>query len=129
MKRLYRDKSDVMIAGVCSGIGKYLDIDPTAIRLAFVLFTFLGGGGLWVYLVLWVIMPLKPGTDNKIVEIKEEKPAPKKVAVPKQTNTKKAAVKDKPAKKPTARKKTSKTPTVKKSATPADHVAKEKQVK
>ena len=37
MKKLYRSRTDVMIAGVCGGLAKYLDIDPTAVRLVFVL--------------------------------------------------------------------------------------------
>ncbi len=64
MKRLYRNKSDVMIAGVCSGLAKYFDVDPTAIRLAFVLLLFVGLGGLWIYLVLWIITPLDPGQES-----------------------------------------------------------------
>ena len=69
MKRLYRNKSDVMIAGVCSGLGKYLDVDPTAIRLAFVLLLFVGFGGLWIYLVLWIIMPEYSGQENDVIEV------------------------------------------------------------
>ena len=105
MKRLYRDKSDEMIAGVCSGIGKYLDVDPTAIRLAFVLLLFIGGSGLWIYLVLWIIMPLEPGSERKTVEVKaeEKKPAPKKIAAEKQPTAKKAPVKKTPEKKVVAK--------------------------
>ncbi len=97
MKRLYRNKSDVMIAGVCSGLGKYLDVDPTAIRLAFVLLSFIGLGGLWIYLVLWIIMPVGPGQENDIVEVKPagKIPSPKKVAAIKQPTVKKSAVKKK----------------------------------
>jgi len=85
-----------MIEGVCSGIAEYLDIDPTVVRLLFVLFTFLGGGGVIVYLVLWIIMPEQPETSETIMEVKEKPAAPKKVAEP----VKKPAVKKAPAKKP-----------------------------
>lgn len=102
MKRLYRDKSDVRIAGVCSGIGKYLDVDPTAIRLAFVLLFFIGGGGLWIYLILWIIMPFEPTQKQNIVEVEPQKkaPEPKKIAQPKQAIEKKPAARKTPAKKP-----------------------------
>jgi len=46
-----------MIAGVCSGIGNYLDIDPTIIRIAFVLFAFAGGAAILAYVIMWVVMP------------------------------------------------------------------------
>ena len=115
MKRLYRNKSDVMIAGVCSGLGKYLDVDPTAIRLAFVLLLFVGFGGLWIYLVLWIIMPFDSEQGNDIKEVKLEKktPAPKKVAAPKQPTAKQPAAKKAPVKKPAA-KQTAEKPTSKK---------------
>ncbi len=38
MKRLYKDKEDAMICGVCSGIARYLNIDPSVVRLGYVLF-------------------------------------------------------------------------------------------
>jgi phage shock protein C len=55
-KRLTRSR-DKMIAGVCSGIGNYLDIDPTIIRIAFVLFAFAGGAAILAYVIMWVVMP------------------------------------------------------------------------
>jgi phage shock protein C len=45
-----------MIAGVCGGLGAYLDIDPVVVRLFFVLLT-LGGGGVLIYLLLWILIP------------------------------------------------------------------------
>ncbi|MDO9546333.1 MAG: PspC domain-containing protein [Pelolinea sp.] len=103
MKRLYRDRSDVMVAGVCSGISKYLDVDPTAIRLVFVLLFFIGGGGLWIYLVLWVIMPFDPGHEQGVIEVEPEgkkAPEPKKIAQPKQAAEKKPVTTKAPVKKP-----------------------------
>jgi len=117
MKRLYRDKSNDMLAGVCSGIAKYLDVDATIIRLVFVLFAFMGGGGLWIYLVLWVIMPEAPiaiteavavtqkaGTD---AAVEEEKPKPAQKSEKKKTPVKKPAAK---AKKRTAKSTAAATP-------------------
>jgi len=57
-KKLYRSRDERWIAGVCGGIGEYFDIDPTVIRVLFVLSSFIFGGGLWIYLILWVIIPL-----------------------------------------------------------------------
>jgi phage shock protein C len=49
-----------MIAGVCGGLGKYLAIDPTLIRLLFVLITLLGGSGVLVYLIMMIVIPEQP---------------------------------------------------------------------
>ncbi len=59
-KRLYRIPSQAMIGGVCAGLGEHLVIDPTIIRLVFVLLFFGGSSGLWIYLIMWLIVPLKP---------------------------------------------------------------------
>ena len=56
MNRLYRNKEEGKIAGVCAGLGDYFEIDPVIIRLIFLLALFLGGG-LIVYLIAWVIIP------------------------------------------------------------------------
>lgn len=57
--RLYRSRTDKMIAGVCSGLGHYLAIDPTWVRLFFVLMALATAGSvsLMAYLILWVVMP------------------------------------------------------------------------
>ena len=59
-KKLYRSRSNKWLVGVCGGIGEYFDIDPTVIRVIFILAGFIMGGGLWIYLILWIIMPLNP---------------------------------------------------------------------
>ena len=59
-KKLYRSTDDRWLVGVCGGIGEYFDIDPTVIRIVFVLAAFIFGGGLWIYIILWIIMPLNP---------------------------------------------------------------------
>ncbi|MDR2910088.1 MAG: PspC domain-containing protein [Bacteroidales bacterium] len=53
-KRLYRDPANTVIAGVCSGIGAYLNIDPVLIRIIFVLFTMFFGSGIFIYIVMWI---------------------------------------------------------------------------
>jgi phage shock protein PspC (stress-responsive transcriptional regulator) len=55
--RLTRSRTDVMIGGVCSGLGKYFKIDPTLVRLIFVLLTLAGGSGVLVYFILWIVIP------------------------------------------------------------------------
>jgi phage shock protein C len=55
--RLYRSSTDRMIAGVCGGLGAYLEIDPVLVRLFFVLLTLGGGSGVLIYLVLWIVIP------------------------------------------------------------------------
>jgi phage shock protein C len=61
-KRLYRSRSDRMIAGVCAGMGKYLSIDATVIRLLFALLAIFTGvvPGLILYLVMMFIVPDEP---------------------------------------------------------------------
>jgi phage shock protein C len=59
-KKLYRIPSKGMIGGVCAGIGEYLGADPTVIRLIFVLLTLAGLSGVLIYIVMWLIIPVKP---------------------------------------------------------------------
>ena len=56
-KRLYRSRTDRMICGVCGGLGNYFGVDPSLIRLAFVLLLVFGGSGFLIYLILWIILP------------------------------------------------------------------------
>lgn len=56
-KRLYRSRNQRMICGVCGGIAEYFDIDPTIIRLVWVLFGITGGSGLLVYFLAAIIIP------------------------------------------------------------------------
>ena len=60
-KRLYKDSLDKKISGVCSGIAKFFDLDPTLIRLAWVLFCALGGSGVLAYIVCTLVIPDEPG--------------------------------------------------------------------
>ena len=63
-KRLYRSKDERMLAGVCGGIGEYLEVDPTLIRLVAVLLALAGGPGVIAYIILWLVVPERP--DNKL---------------------------------------------------------------
>lgn len=59
-KKLYRSRENAMLAGVCGGIGEYFDIDPTVVRLAWVILGFCGGVGIWSYIIAAVIIPQRP---------------------------------------------------------------------
>ena len=67
-KRLYRSQSDRMIWGVCGGLAKYFDIDPTIVRIIAVLTIFLGSFGIWAYIILAIVVPLE---GSKTAEPKE----------------------------------------------------------
>lgn len=56
-KRLYKSNTDKKLDGVCAGIANYFNIDPTLIRLAWVIFTLAGGCGLVAYIIAAIIMP------------------------------------------------------------------------
>ena len=60
MNKLYRSRSDVWVAGVCGGLGNYLGIDSTIVRLFFVLMVFLGGSGILIYILMALLMPRVP---------------------------------------------------------------------
>ena len=55
-KTLHRSQTNKIIAGVCGGLAEYFDIDSTIIRLLFILVVALGGSGIFLYLILWLIM-------------------------------------------------------------------------
>lgn len=56
-RRLFRDPDNHLIAGVCSGIANYFDIQTVWVRLAFVIVSIFAGTGLFVYLILWLVIP------------------------------------------------------------------------
>ena len=58
-KRLYKSESDKMLCGVCGGIAEYFRVDPTIVRLAWSIFTSLGGAGIWAYIIAAIIIPQK----------------------------------------------------------------------
>jgi len=59
-RRLYRDQNNKILGGVCSGIANWLNIDPTLVRIIFAIVSFGGfGTGIFIYLVLWVILPAR----------------------------------------------------------------------
>lgn len=59
-KKLYRSRTERMIAGVCGGLAEYFDIDPTLVRLIAVALTLAGGSGILAYIIFWFVVPQKP---------------------------------------------------------------------
>ncbi|NIM12352.1 MAG: PspC domain-containing protein [Candidatus Aminicenantes bacterium] len=59
MKRLKRSRKSRMIAGVCGGIAEYFDVDPTIVRIVYVLVSILSVAfpGILVYIIMWIIIP------------------------------------------------------------------------
>jgi phage shock protein C len=58
-RKLVRSRTNSRIAGVCGGLAEYLDVDPTLIRLIFILLVIYAGHGVLLYFVLWLLMPLQ----------------------------------------------------------------------
>jgi phage shock protein PspC (stress-responsive transcriptional regulator) len=62
MKRLYRSRKEQMLGGICGGLGEHLDVDPSIIRLVWLVVTLLSlGTGIIVYLAAWIIIPQSNG--------------------------------------------------------------------
>jgi phage shock protein C len=59
-KKLMRSSRDKKIGGVCAGLADYFDLDPTIVRVVWLLAIFFAGTGFLVYVVLWVVLPLAP---------------------------------------------------------------------
>lgn len=75
-KRLYRSRDDRMIAGVCSGLGKFLHIDPTVIRLLFAVGAVFGvGATIVIYIVMMIVVPEEPLAGSMDIQPAPEAPA------------------------------------------------------
>ncbi len=59
-KKLYRSITDKKIAGVCGGLGEYFDVDPTLIRLIWLVLVLAAGTSVLAYIIAWIIIPEKP---------------------------------------------------------------------
>jgi len=59
-RRLYKSRRERMIDGVCGGIAEYFEVDPTIVRILWVLVTLLGGSGFILYIIAMIIMPVNP---------------------------------------------------------------------
>ena len=61
-KKLFRSKKDRMLGGVAGGLAEYFSVDPTLVRLLFVFVALWLGGGILVYLIMWIVVPEEPDT-------------------------------------------------------------------
>lgn len=59
-RRLYRSRADRSIAGVCGGLAEFFRIDPTLLRLITLLLILFGGLSVWIYIILWIVVPEEP---------------------------------------------------------------------
>ena len=59
-KRLYRVEQGKMLCGVCGGIAEYFDLDPSLVRLGWIVFCALGGSGVLAYIIAAIIIPDDP---------------------------------------------------------------------
>ncbi|HYO61439.1 MAG TPA: PspC domain-containing protein [Actinomycetota bacterium] len=78
-KQLSRSTTDRQIAGVAAGVAEYFGVDPTAVRVAWVLSVLLAGAGFLLYVVLWLVLPEGPdgvsitGRGKSALSIAEER--------------------------------------------------------
>lgn len=63
MKRLYRSRQNAVIGGVAGGIAEYFNVDPTIVRLAWLLTVFMAGAGVLAYVIAWLVIPANPEQD------------------------------------------------------------------
>jgi phage shock protein C len=59
-RKLYRSRTNRKLAGICGGLAQYFNLDATLMRVLFVVLAVLGGSGLVIYLVMWIIVPNEP---------------------------------------------------------------------
>jgi phage shock protein C len=59
-RRLYRSRHDRLLAGVAGGVAEHFDLDPTLVRILWLVSIFFGGLGLFLYIVMAIIVPLEP---------------------------------------------------------------------
>ncbi len=73
-KKLYRSRTESMIAGVCGGLAEYFDIDASLVRVGAVLLTLAWGSGLLAYVILWLVVTQKP-LESSVLESEGEQKA------------------------------------------------------
>ena len=59
-KRLYRSGKDKILGGVCGGLARYFNVDPTIIRLLWIFFSLAYGTGILAYIIAWIVIPRNP---------------------------------------------------------------------
>jgi phage shock protein PspC (stress-responsive transcriptional regulator) len=101
MKKLYRSRDHRIIGGVCGGIAEYFEVDPTLIRIIFLILSFGMGSGFLIYIVLLLIVPLEPvvGSEARLSSV-DNLTEQAKTAVEKLASTAENAWAHKPEEKP-----------------------------
>lgn len=64
-KRLYRVEQGKMLCGVCGGIAEYFDLDPSLVRLGWIVFCALGGSGVLAYIIAAIVIPTKSTVEEQ----------------------------------------------------------------
>ncbi|WP_346701323.1 PspC domain-containing protein [uncultured Alistipes sp.] len=59
-RHLYRSREECIIAGVCGGLADYFGLDVSKLRVALLIMILLGGLSIWVYIILWLVVPQNP---------------------------------------------------------------------
>ena len=59
-RKLYRSRTDRKLGGVCGGLAEYFNLDPTLLRVLFIVLAVLGGSGIIIYLAMWILVPNQP---------------------------------------------------------------------
>lgn len=65
-RKLYRSRTDRSIAGICGGLAEFFNADPTMLRLVTLLLMIFGGLSIWVYIILWIVIPEQPARQFNI---------------------------------------------------------------
>lgn len=65
-KRLYKSSTDKQVMGVCGGLGEYLNLDPTILRVLFLVLLFMGSVGFWFYIILGLVLPYDYQVDGHV---------------------------------------------------------------
>lgn len=79
MNKLYRSRTDRMLAGVCGGLGEYFGVDSSLVRLALVMLVVFGGTGILAYIIAWIVIPEAPLSAPDYRQDKQEEPRQKPV--------------------------------------------------
>lgn len=77
-RKIFRSRKNNILMGVCVGLASYFEIDPTLVRIMFIILTLGGGAGILIYIILALIMPLESNKNDGSVEIKIERENEKK---------------------------------------------------
>lgn len=73
-RKIFRSRKNNILMGVCVGLANYFEIDPTLVRIIFIILTLGGGAGILIYIILALIMPLEPNKkdDSEEIEIDQK---------------------------------------------------------